>query len=94
MISIEAKEVYEFINNRRQGWEPINSAYIQFARLEYFSIKQQEDYQTDYEPANDIAYIEAIVFYWMKDNGLNKLGELHKMSRCLADEVPYHVKKS
>ena len=69
----------------------MNSAYIQFARLEYFSIKQQIDYPTDYEPANEIAYIEAIVFYWMKEHGLNKLGELHKMSRCLTDEVPYHA---
>jgi len=72
----------------------MNSAYIQFARLEYFSIKQQEEYPTDYEPANEIAYIEAIVFYWMKEHGLKKLGELHKMSRCLADEVPYHAWKS
>ena len=60
----------------------MNSAYIQFARLEYFSIRQQEDYPTDYEPANDIAYIEAIVYYWMREHGLKKYGELYKMSRC------------
>jgi hypothetical protein len=91
MISIEAKEAYEFVNNRRQGWEPINSAYIQFARLEYFSIKQQEEYPTDYEPANEIAYIEAIVYYWMREHNLKKYGELYKISRCKDDEVPYHV---
>ena len=72
----------------------MNSAYIQFARLEYFSIRQQEEYPTDYEPANEIAYIEAIVFYWMREHNLKKYGELYKMSRYKDDEVPYHAWKS
>jgi hypothetical protein len=69
----------------------MNSAYIQFARLEYFSIKQQIDYPTDYELGDEIAYIEAIVFYWMKEHGLRKYGDLYKMSRYKDDEVPYHA---
>ena len=68
------------------GYEPMRCALIQFTRLEYFSIRQQEDFPLDEDRDNGIAFIEAVVSKWMVDNGVDKFKGLYAWSRVSPDE--------
>ena len=70
----------------------MKSAYIQFTRLEYFSIMQQIEYPLeDFEQEGDaIAFIEAIVRSYMDGNNLSKLKDLYQSSRVEDNELAYH----
>jgi len=75
----------------------MKSAYIQFTRLEYFSIMQQIEYPLeDFEQEGDaIAFIEAIVRSYMDGNNLCKLKDLYEASRLDRNEkLTYYQLKS
>ena len=76
------------------GYEPMRSALLQFTRLEYFSIRQQEDFPLEYSLSNNIGFVEAVVRVWMKENDVRKLGKLYEWSRVEPNEICYHHRKS
>ena len=71
--------------------QPYRSAYLQFKKLEYFSIMQQETLPLDLLESDEILCIEAIVKQWMQRNRIRKLAHLHEASRIGQDDKGWYA---
>ena len=81
--------------NEEYGYQPIRSAFIQFRRLEYFSVRQQLEFPLYYDVfGNEIAFIEAVVRDWMRVNDIRKVARLYEDSRVGEDDFGYYVTNS
>ena len=88
-MDCDEAEAVEGLKNA--GYAPHRSAFIQFTRLEYFSVMQQFQrplWFDDY--GNEIAFIEAVVRDWMRVNNINKVKRLYEDSRIGDNDMGYY----